>query len=187
MSTARNILFTILMLASVALGQSIVGVAASAFNKLAAAVGPISGDAGVHQVAFFRERLTWTLSDVTFNITPQGMFFTGEMNARYGPFPFASRVTGQAQVRYYSGSKSIELAIQSVAVPIIITLPLIGDWTITTVTVNPNYHTYFPVRVSTLRLMSPTGETRHITSLPGEVAVVYRDGWLELKQEVSIW
>jgi hypothetical protein len=167
----------------------------STLNKFAAAVGPLSGDAGHYDVdiwtpfgniVVYSADLYWTLSNTTFQITPQGISFTGQLNLSYYKFSYTTNVTGSVTAAYQQSPQALVVSIGSVSVPVQFSTP-IGNITLTTLTVNPQYSFSVPVYPAAFSQPTASGVSQMIYGQIASASVSYQNGYIEIATVENIW
>lgn len=168
---------------------------ASTLNKFAAAVGPLSGDAGHYDVdiwtpfgniVVYSADLYWTLSNTTFQITPQGISFTGQLNLSYYKFSYTTNVTGSVTASYQQSPQALVVSIGSVSVPVQFSTP-VGSVTLTTLTVNPQYSFSVPVYSAVFSQPTASGASKMIYGQIASAAVSYQNGYIDIATVENIW
>jgi hypothetical protein len=167
----------------------------SALNKTVAAVGPISQDAGTYDVdintifgtiVLFHADLYWTLSNVVFQITPQGVSFTGLLNLSYNGFSYTANVSGTASATFQQSPPAIVVSIGNIVVPVQFNLPIVGEITLTTLTVNPQSSFTAYMTPAVFNQPTPSG-SEIIYAQITNASITYQNGYLEIDTEPSIW
>lgn len=167
----------------------------STLDKFAAAVGPLSGDAGHYDVdiwtpfgniVVYSADLLWTLSNTAFQITPQGITFTGQLNLSYYKFSYATTVTGSVTTSYQQSPPAFVISIGSVSVPVQFSTP-IGNVTLTTLTLNPQYSFSVPVYPAVFSQPTASGGSQTIYGQISGVAVSYQNDYIQISTLENIW
>jgi hypothetical protein len=168
---------------------------ASTLNKLAGAVGPISGDAGSYDVdintpfgniVVYRADLYWTLSNANFQIAPQGITFTGQLHLAYYKFSYTTDVTGSVTASFQQNPAAFVVSITDIVVPVQFNTP-IGNVTLTNLTVNPQYAFSVPVYPAVFSQPTPSGSTQMIYGQISSAALSYQNGYVEIDTVPNIW
>ncbi|HEY8165475.1 MAG TPA: hypothetical protein VIF83_07975 [Gemmatimonadaceae bacterium] len=172
----------------------------STFNKLADAIGSFSGAVGPYEFAIwtpcfpdfwnqcrvvvYHYTLNWTLSNPSFSITQSGVRFSGNLRTSFGPFPFSTTVSGPVTISY--AAPNFHVSISQVSVPVTVNLPIYGAWTITTLTINPNYGFTFPISTMYLPVTTPAG-SRFVRALPRSASLAYEPGAVRINADIAVW
>jgi hypothetical protein len=165
-------------------------------NKLATAVGSISGDAGTYTVSvntwfgnivICQADLNWTLSNVTFQVTPQGVTFTGQLSLSYCNLSYSSNVTGSASASFQQSPPAVTISVSDIVVPVQFNLPIVGNVTITTLTINPQASYTVYMSPATLYQPTPAGTPETIYAQVTQATITYQTGYVQIDCEVSIW
>jgi hypothetical protein len=192
-----------LIAVSLSASQAVYVVQDSALNKFAAAVGSFSGNAGKYEFAVWRpcfpdfwhscravlysNDVLWTLSNPSFSIGPGGITFSGALTGHYGPFSFATTVSGPVGLSYQAATSTLSMSITQINVPITINLPVFGSWTITTLQVNPNYSFSYGLTKLVLTVANPPTGTKFINASPTNVTFTYQPGAVAINTEFVVW
>ena len=174
----------------------------SAFTKFASAVGGFGGNAGRYdfvlwtpcfpdfwhlcRTVLYSNDLMWTLTSPSFLISNSGMTFAGNVSAQYGPFSFNTNVSGPVALNYSQAGRVINFSVDQLHIPITINLPVFGPWTITTITINPNYGFSYPVTTILASLQAPNG-TNSVRIAPTSIGFAYQPGAVLLNVEYATW
>jgi hypothetical protein len=163
---------------------------------LAAAVGPISGDAGSYDVdistpfgniVVYRAHLYWTLSNASFQITPSGISFTGQLNLSYYKFSYSTNVTGSVSSSFQQSPAAFVISIANIVVPVQFNLPIVGNVTLTNLTVNPQDSFSFPVTPAVFSQPTPSGSSQVIYGQIANASISYQNGYVEIDTVPNIW
>lgn len=165
-------------------------------NKLAAAVGSISGDAGTYTVSvntwfgnivICQADLNWTLSSVNFQVTPQGVTFTGQLSLSYCNLSYSTNVTGSASASFQQSPAAVAISVSDIVVPVQFNLPIVGNVTITTLTINPQASYTVYMSPATFSQPTPSGTPETIYAQITQATISYQNGYIQIDAEVSIW
>jgi hypothetical protein len=168
----------------------------STLNKLAGAVGPISGDAGSYDVdistpfgniVVYRAHLYWTLSNANFQISPQGISFTGQLNLAYYKFSYATNVTGSVTASFQQNPTAFVVSISNIVVPVQFNLPVVGNVTLTNLTVNPQYAFSFPISPAAFSQPTPSGSSQMVYGQISSATLSYKSGYVEMDTVPNVW
>jgi hypothetical protein len=184
-----------LLAAPASSATSSIQIYSSALNKTVNAVGPISQDAGIYDVdintifgpiVLFHAHLYWTLSNVTFQISPQGVGFTGLLNLSYSGFSYTANVSGTASATFQQSPPAIVVSVGNIVVPVQFNLPIVGEVTLTTLNVNPQSSFTAYMIPAVLNQPTPAG-SEIIYAQITNATITYQNGYLEIDTEPSIW
>jgi hypothetical protein len=182
----------------------------SAINGLASRIGSIS-DSGHHTVSIsypcfvctdtflgicywgywttcsstiYSASWRWTIFNVTFDINPSGITYTGQLRATYGFLSYTTNVSGTADVSVYGNN--IQLQLSRIRIPIGFDVPGIGHVTITNIDRSLPYNATLTLGGIGLRT-NPPGGSRTYWGRFSNIARQYLSNEILVSGDVIFW
>src|SRR5262249_28275723 len=114
-----------------------------------------------------------------------GVKFSGLLHASYGPFQYDAQVSGSVSINYAEGTFSLNVSQMSIPITVLLPFPF-NSWTITTLSVSPNYNAVYPIGALLVNVAA-NGGMQGIQVAPATVAISYQPGAIIVKMGYVAW
>lgn len=137
-------------------------------------------------------RLDWELRNPQLQVHSQRIDFTANVRGNVGIFRFPIdggfvNANGTALARLNSGTNTLRFDVSQISVPVIVRIPIFGDWHVTDITINPHYNISYPITTFGLNVVDNQSGTQRIKIRPSVQSLSLNEGVIKIFSQISIW